>query len=130
MYTRFLGTIKMAEHNELGWKGEDAAVNYLKSKGHRIVKRNWKCHGYEVDIISEEGEYIVFVEVKTRTSTEWGNPEDSIGKHRMRRMIQAAGIYLKMNCIDKPARFDIVAVVWNKQQFELEHIEDAFLPFL
>ncbi|MCE5179370.1 MAG: YraN family protein [Proteiniphilum sp.] len=120
----------MADHNELGWKGEEAAVNYLTSKGHRIVARNWRFQGYEVDIISEDGAYIVFVEVKTRTSTAWGNPEDFIGKQRMRRMIQAAGIYLKMNCIDKPARFDIVAVIGERQQFELEHIEDAFLPFL
>ncbi|MEN6323244.1 MAG: YraN family protein [Proteiniphilum sp.] len=120
----------MADHNELGWKGEEAAVNYLTSKGHRILVRNWRFNGYEVDIISEDGEYIVFVEVKTRTSLSWGNPEDSIGKQRMRRMIQAAGIYLKLNGIDKPARFDIVAVVSDRQQLELEHIEDAFLPFL
>lgn len=121
---------KMADHNVLGWKGEEAAVNYLTSKGHRIVAKNWRFNGYEVDIISEDGEYVVFVEVKTRTSLSWGNPEDFIGKQRMRRMIQAAGIYLKLNCIDKPARFDIVAVISDRQHFELEHIEDAFLPFL
>jgi len=120
----------MADHNVLGWKGEEAAVNYLTSKGHRILARNWKFNGYEVDIISEDGEYVVFVEVKTRTSLLWGNPEDFIGKQRMRRMIQAAGIYLKLNSVDKPARFDIVAVVSDRQQLELEHIEDAFLPFL
>ncbi|WP_294072118.1 YraN family protein [Proteiniphilum sp. UBA1028] len=120
----------MADHNELGWKGEEAAANYLASKGHRIVERNWTFRGYEVDIISEDDGYIVFVEVKTRTSAEWGNPEDFIGKQRMRRMIHAAGLYLKMNCVDKPARFDVVAVIWNKQHFELQHIEDAFLPFL
>ncbi len=120
----------MADHNELGWKGEEAAVNYLTSKGHHVVERNWRCSGYEIDIISEDNEYIVFVEVKTRASTSWGNPEDFVGKQRMRRMIQAAGIYLKLNCIDKPARFDVVAVMWNRQQLELEHIEDAFLPFL
>ncbi|HBG57987.1 MAG TPA: endonuclease, partial [Porphyromonadaceae bacterium] len=53
----------MADHNELGWKGEEAAANYLASKGHRIVERNWTFRGYEVDIISEDDGYIVFVEV-------------------------------------------------------------------
>lgn len=120
----------MADHNELGWKGEEAAVNHLISKGHCIVARNWRYHGYEVDIISEDDDYVVFVEVKTRTSILWGNPEDFIGKQRMRRMIQAAGIYLKLNCIDKPARFDIIAIISDRQQLELEHIEDAFLSFL
>ena len=120
----------MADHNELGRKGEEAAVKYLVSKGHRIVAQNWRFHGYEVDIISEDGAYIVFVEVKTRTSVLWGNPEDFVGKQRMRRMIQAAGIYLKANAIDKPARFDVVALVWNSKGMDIEHIEDAFLPFL
>ncbi len=120
----------MAEHNELGWKGEDAAVKYLESKGHRIRERNWTCFGYEVDIVTEHEEYIVFVEVKTRTSAEWGDPEDFIGKQRMRRMIRAANHYLIHYCIDKPARFDIVSILWNDRQFELEHIEDAFMSFM
>lgn len=120
----------MADHNELGRKGEEVAVGYLISKGHHIVARNWRFRGYEIDIISEVEEYIVFVEVKTRTSLLWGNPEDYVGKQRMRRMIQAAGIYLKTNAIDKPARFDVVALVSKNQGYEIEHFEDAFLPFL
>ncbi len=120
----------MAEHNELGRKGEEAAVDFLRKKGHRIVERNWSFSGYEIDIISAHEGFIVFVEVKTRTSVEWGDPEDFIGEHRMRRMIRAASHYLKKNRIDKPARFDIVSVTGNDRQFALEHIEDAFLPFL
>lgn len=120
----------MAEHNELGWKGEEAAVNYLVSKGHRIVERNWTFLGYEVDIITAHEGYIVFVEVKTRTSTEWGNPEDFVRKRRMKRMIEAAHHYLITHKIDEPVRFDIVSIVWNQQHFELEHIEDAFRSFM
>ncbi|NLY25154.1 MAG: YraN family protein [Bacteroidales bacterium] len=120
----------MAEHNELGWKGEDAAVKFLASEGHRIIERNWTFRGYEVDIVTEHNEYIVFVEVKTRTSAEWGNPEDFVGKQRMRRMIAAANHYLIMHRVDKPARFDIVSILWNDRQFELEHIEDAFMSFM
>ncbi|MDR2815799.1 MAG: YraN family protein [Proteiniphilum sp.] len=120
----------MAGHNELGKKGEETAVSYLKKKGHRIVERNWFFSGYEIDIVSEYEEFIVFVEVKTRTSAEWGDPSNFVGEHRMRRMVLAAGYYIKKNCIDKPARFDIVTIILNERQFELKHIEDAFLPFL
>lgn len=120
----------MADHNELGRKGEVAAVACLEKKGHRIVERNWSFSGYEIDIVSEYEGFIIFVEVKTRTSDEWGNPGDAVNEKRMRRMIRAASHYLKKNGIDKPARFDIIAVILNKRQFTLEHIEDAFLPFL
>lgn len=120
----------MAEHNELGKKGEEAAVRLLKSKHYRILEQNWTFRGYEIDIIAEDNEFIVFVEVKTRTSRQWGNPEDFIGKNRMRRMIRAANHYLIGKAVDKPARFDIVSVVWNGKEFELEHLDDAFLSFL
>ena len=65
----------MAQHNELGKKGEEEAVKYLKSKDYRIICRNWNFHGYEIDIIAETDEFIVFVEVKTRTTALFGNPE-------------------------------------------------------
>lgn len=120
----------MAEHNELGKKGEEAAVVFLEKKGYRIVERNWSFSGYEIDIVSENEEFIVFVEVKTRTSSQWGNPVDAVDKRRMRRMIRSASHYLKINRIDKPTRFDIITVVGNELHFELDHIEDAFMAFL
>ena len=120
----------MAFHNELGKKGEEAAVAFLKKKDYRIVEQNWTFHGYEIDIIAETEEFIVFVEVKTRTSVQWGNPEDFVGKSRMRRMIEAANHYLIEKDIEKPARFDIIGAVWNGRNFELEHIDDAFMAFM
>ena len=120
----------MAQHNELGKKGEEEAVKYLKSKDYRIICRNWNFHGYEIDIIAETDEFIVFVEVKTRTTALFGNPEDFVGNARMRRMVDAANHYLIEEDIDKPARFDIIGLAWDGKRFELEHIDDAFLPFL
>lgn len=120
----------MAEHNELGRKGEKVAADFLQSKGYRIVERNWCFAGYEIDIVSEFEEFIVFVEVKTRMSTEWGSPQDAVNMRRMQRMIRAASHYLKKNRIDKPARFDIIGIIGEGNHFEVEHIEDAFLPFL
>ena len=120
----------MAEHNELGKKGEEEAARLLKSKGHRIIERNWKLFGYEIDIVSEHEEFIVFTEVKTRSGMRWGNPEEAIGRGRMKRLIAAADIYLKGKEIDKPARFDVVAVVWDGVKFDCEYFEDAFMAFL
>ncbi|MDD3787959.1 MAG: YraN family protein [Petrimonas sp.] len=125
-----VNTAKMAQHNELGKQGEEVAARLLKSEGYAIVERNWNFHGYEIDIVAENEEFIVFVEVKTRTSVQWGNPEDFVGKSRQRRMIEGANHYLIENDINKPARFDIIGAVWNGRTFETEHIEDAFLPFL
>ena len=116
--------------NVLGIKCEDLAVDFLKRKGHRLIERNCRFSGYEIDIITEDEEFIVFVEVKTRSSSEWGNPEDAIGKSRMRRMINGANNYLKLNCIDKPARFDVVAIIMCSGKKEIEYFEDAFLAFL
>lgn len=120
----------MAKHNLLGAKGEDLAAEYLRDKGHIIIERNWRFSGYEVDIISEDHEFIVFVEVKTRSTSHWGNPEEAIGKQRMRRMINGASNYLKLNNIDRPARFDIVAIIIDGEEKEIEYFEDAFLAFL
>lgn len=120
----------MAEHNELGWKGEDKAVAYLETNGYRIVERNWKFKGYEIDIIAEDKEYIIFTEVKTRATNDWGNPEDAVGRQRMRRIINSASHYLKINSIDKPARFDIISIIWSEGKPELCHFEDAFRAFL
>lgn len=126
----FLQGTEMAEHNRLGRRGEDAAVKYLQSKGHHILERNWRFRGYEIDIVTAVETCIVFVEVKTRASTAWGDPEDFVDIRRMRRMITAANSYLLHHKVDKPARFDVVAIVWSDAQFEIRHIEDAFLPFL
>lgn len=118
----------MAQHNELGKKGEEEAVRYLKAKGYTIISRNWRFYGYEIDIVAGIDDFIVFVEVKTRTSKQFGNPEDFVGNVRMKRMVDAAHHYLIENDIDKPSRFDIIGLVWDGRTFELEHIDDAFLP--
>ena len=117
----------MAQHNVLGKKGEQAAAEFMKSKGYRIVKRNWTMHRHEIDIIAEDEEYIIFVEVKTRTSRQWGNPEDFIGKTKIRRIVEAADLFLQLSDNEKPARFDIISAVWDGEMFEIEHIDDAFM---
>ncbi len=120
----------MAQHNELGIKGEEEAERYLKAEGYKIIEKNWRMHGYEVDIIAQTDDYIVFVEVKTRTTAMYGNPEDFVNKSRQKRLIAAANIYLNYFEIDTPPRFDIIGLVWDGKKFHIEHIDDAFLPTL
>lgn len=118
----------MAVHNELGKEGENIACQYLEKKGYSIIERNWRYDRHEIDIIVENDNFIVFVEVKTRTSTQWGNPEDFISKSQMKRIVLAADFYLKEYNIDKDARFDVISIVKSKDNSEIEHIDDAFLP--
>lgn len=116
----------MALHNDLGKKGEDLAENHLRKNGYRIIQRNWGAEKYEIDIIASDSEFIVFVEVKTRSSDQWGKPEDAVSKTKIKRIVEAADFYLKANDIEKPARFDIITVVINNKTIEIDHIEDAF----
>lgn len=118
----------MARHNDLGRKGEVAAMSYLLGKGYIIHHKNWIHERYEIDIIASDEEYIIFVEVKTRTSSQWGNPEEAVSERKIKRIIEAADFYLKEYNIGKPARFDVIAAIANGPQFEIEHFEDAFLP--
>ena len=120
----------MAAHNELGKQGEDAACLFLKVQGYTIVERNWRYDRHEIDVIAENKDFIIFVEVKTRTSSQWGNPEDFISRMQMKRIITAADFYLKEYNIEKDVRFDIITIVKGKDGFEIEHIDDAFYPTL
>ena len=74
----------------------------------------------------EFSEYIIFVEVKTRSSAYWGNPEEAVSATKIKRIVAAADLYLNEKNINKPARFDVIAVVINKGSIDIEHIEDAF----
>lgn len=117
----------MAQHNELGKKGEQVAALYMKSKNYVIKYKNWRINRHEIDIVAENNECIVFVEVKTRTTKQWGHPSEFINNNKIRRIVNAADLYLKLNDIDKPARFDVISVVWNGTTYEIDHIEDAFM---
>lgn len=117
----------MAQHNELGKRGEDAAANYLQQLGYKIIERNWINRKYEIDIIACDKEYIIFVEVKTRSSNKWGNPEEAISDSKIRKIVAAADFYVKEKEINLPIRFDVISVIWNNDKSTINHIDDAFL---
>lgn len=118
----------MAQHNTLGKKGEDVAAKFLADNGYTILERNWVGERHEIDIIASVNGFIVFVEVKTRSSAQWGNPENAVSEPKIKRMVAAAHHYLQTNETDLQVRFDVIAIITNKRQTEITHIEDAFLP--
>lgn len=118
----------MAQHNKLGKEGEDAAAAFLERKGFSILSRNWRKGRYELDIIAEKGDELVIVEVKTRSEDFCESPEEAVNTKKIRHIVSAADLYIKLFRIDKEPRFDIITVVGKFPPFEIEHIEDAFFP--
>ena len=96
---------------KLGAAGEDIAVSFLQKSGYRIVERNYRIRFGEIDIIAEQGEDLVFIEVKTRTHNLYGSPFESVTLHKQKQLSKVALEYMnKRDCHERPARFDVVAI--------------------
>ena len=120
----------MAESHNLGRKGEDEAVRHLEEKGYRILKRNWKAGKPEVDIIAENKDYIVFVEVKTRSEDYLVPPSTAVNREKQKSLEFCADKYIKWNGVNKEVRFDVITVIASGDSLKVEHIENAFYPTL
>ena len=117
--------------NGIGKQGEDIAVEYLKSKGYKIIERNWRCHHYEVDIIVRNKEnLLIIVEVKTRTTPIFGEPYEAVGKKKEQNLINAAEVYIYKNKLKTETRFDIISILIIDGKYHIDHIKDAFFPTL
>ncbi len=113
--------------SQVGKWGEEKAVQYLVAQGYAIMETNWHMKHYEVDIIAMHGRYIVFVEVKTRTSEVY-DPVEAVDSRKRRRIAASADVFLRMNEFPHEFRFDIVSVIGTEDNFTIEHIPDAYLP--
>lgn len=120
----------MAEHNDLGKKGEALAVKYLAEKGYQILDTNWKYIKEEIDIVATEKDFIVFVEVKTRSSEIFSSPEESINNKKQKYLVNAADAYIKKYNIETEARFDVITIILKGNESQLEHIPFAFYPVI
>lgn len=119
----------MAIHNELGKRGEQIAAAYLEDLGYRILNANWRCARAEVDLIADQQGTIVFVEVKTRSSIDYGHPEEFVSYKKEKQLEFASSVYIEMMNHQGEIRFDIIAIVFeNKDLYKINHIEDAFWP--
>jgi putative endonuclease len=120
----------MAESHNLGQKGEDVAVEHLKKAGFKILSKNWKWGKHEIDIVAENKDFIVFAEVKTRAEDFHMHPVTAITRDKQKSIIFAADGYIRKFNIDKESRFDVITVIQKNEDFEVDHIEDAFYPTL
>jgi putative endonuclease len=112
----------------LGREGERLAELFLKQKGYKLVERNYRCRGGEVDLIVLDRRIIVFVEVKTRTDHEFGSPLEAVAPRKQRRMILAAQLFLHQKKLhERDARFDVVGISWPGAEPVVEHIQNAFV---
>jgi putative endonuclease len=110
-----------------GKKGEDLAVVHLQQLGYRILERNYRCPLGEIDIVAKDKDTIVFVEVKSRRTEEFGDPELAVGKTKQRKMILVSLYYLAQKKDSQvKARFDVVAVKMLRDRTEVQLIQDAF----
>jgi len=115
------------EKKELGKKGEELAVRFLKKKGYRVIERNYVCKMGEMDIIAKEKDTFVFVEVKTRTSSTFGPPQLAVNAAKQRQLSKVALNFLKEKHLeDAKARFDVVAILLGPKGEQIELIRDAF----
>lgn len=119
----------MAEHYELGKKGEQLAVDYLIEKGFSILDRNWRFQKAEVDIIAKNKDILISVEVKTRSNNQFGNPQEFVNPKKIKLLVSAMNEYIIQKDLDAEVRFDIIAITKTNIGFDIEHLEDAFLYF-
>ena len=115
------------QKKEIGRKGEEVALRFLKKRGYQIIERNYVCKMGEMDIIAREKDILVFVEVKTRTSTMFGPPQLAVNSKKQSQMSKVALYFLKEKKLeDVKARFDVVAILLGQKGAEIELIKDAF----
>lgn len=111
----------------VGIRGEALAAKYLESKDYEIIKKNYKNDYGEIDIIAAHNGYLVFVEVKTRSTLEFGFPSEAVDAHKRRKISQVASVYIRSKKLyDLPVRFDVIEICGE----EINHIEDAFESYL
>ena len=110
----------------IGRAGEEAAVRYLEQQGYTILERNFRLRTGEVDIIARDREYLVFIEVKTRTNNAFGSPFEAVDQSKQQRIARTALAYLAGQAREMPVRFDVVAVFAAGDAVRVELLRNAF----
>ena len=113
-----------------GKRGEEAAARLLQKRGYRIRHQNWRYKNVEVDIIADDGVILVFVEVKTRTSTAYGMPYEFVDYAKQAKLVRAANQYIAATKYGGEIRFDVVSILYAPKQetYDMRLIRDAFWP--
>jgi putative endonuclease len=116
---------RTAPHLETGRRGEAQAEKFLKKAGFKMIARNVRVGYDELDLIATQGDTLIFVEVKTRASEDFGRPVAAVNRAKRKKLSRAAMHFLKKRKLRPPyIRFDVVEVVGDKP--EIRHIQNAF----
>lgn len=116
----------MADHNQIGSKGEKAAVIYLRQQGFTIEACNYRYQRAEIDIIAKKEKLLLFIEVKTRRTNKFGFPEEAVTQKKIDLFLLAAEEYIHQHNWPYDIRFDIIALSGAQEPYQIHHIEDAF----
>lgn len=124
----------MAAHNELGKLGEEMAIEHLLQKGYTILHTNWTFQKAEVDILAQQDSILAVIEVKTRTTSHFGDPQDFVTPKKIQLLVKAVSAFVEQESLDVEVRFDIIAITLPKptnphEKPSLEHLENAFYHF-
>ncbi len=115
-----------AKASKIGRDAEDYALAYLQRRGLRLLARNWRWRGGEIDLILKEGDTLVFAEVRCRSDARFGGAVDSVDRRKRHRLLEGAALYLARHGGDVPVRFDVVAMALGADGFQVEWIRGAF----
>ncbi len=118
----------MAEHNDKGLAGEELASAFLSQKGYTILEKNWGFGREEIDILAQKDDTLIVVEVKTRSGSFFGEPEEFVNRQKQKNLIKAVNAYIEKNDLDLEVRFDIIGVILTGKSHRINHIEEAFHP--
>ena len=114
----------MYQRHILGIKGEDIAVKYLEEKGYNILERNFICRQGEIDVIALDKNYIVFIEIKSRTSTEYGLPSEAVTEKKLKHILKSAAYYLHIRNLEKAnVRIDAIEIYIKENNYYINHIK-------
>jgi putative endonuclease len=116
----------LAKHNKLGKDGELIAFMVLQRDGFTILETNWRFQKAELDIIAQKDGFLIFIEVKTRSSKKYGTLSDAIDKKKISLYKGAVEGYLEQYPSELEVRFDVVNIIIGKDETEIEHIPNAF----
>ena len=116
----------MAKHHKFGEEGEKAACDFLLEKNYMVLEKNYRLHPYEVDIIAMDDNKVVFIEVKTRQTDEYGHPVEFITGKKEQNLIKVADYYLQYKMPGIEGRFDVITLYKKNGVFVIEHFINAF----
>ncbi|MCL2603976.1 MAG: YraN family protein [Defluviitaleaceae bacterium] len=110
-----------------GMLGQQAAEDYLVKKNYRILQRNYRVKSGEIDLIAQDGAYLVFVEVKSRSGLGYGHPREAVNAAKQARILRTAQHYIiRYRLAERDLRFDVIEVLNTRGEVQIEHIENAF----